>query len=283
MGAAPEPHLGMGDGGTRVRRRRLRRRRGVRDVLLLQSVALGDMATTTSTLDKYQRVPATMAPASPDEIRVTTKGVMKSYLTAVIGRLASGEDASEHVTLQGMGNAISKVVSIAEIVKRRIPAVHQLTSISSTEVVDTYEPLEEGLETVVIKRQVPSIAITLTMQTPSDDAIRNCGYQPGMPGAPAVIDHPPRRKQRPKKPKKAPQPDRTEQDEPAQQQDAPQQQQQQPEQNEQVAGDAEPKPATRKNNNRRGGGGRRGRRPAKASTVPPPASEPGVDSAQPAT
>ncbi len=43
-----------------------------------------------------------------------------------------------------MGNAINKVVSVAEVLKRRIP-LHQLTQIDSSEIVDRYEPLEEGL------------------------------------------------------------------------------------------------------------------------------------------
>lgn len=38
-----------------------------------------------------------------------------------------------------MGYAINKTVTIAEIVKRRIVGVHQITELSSTTVTDEYE------------------------------------------------------------------------------------------------------------------------------------------------
>ncbi len=49
-----------------------------------------------------------------------------------------------------MGRAINKTVTIAEIIKRRIPNLHQITEISSTDITDVYEPLEEGLDTYVL-------------------------------------------------------------------------------------------------------------------------------------
>lgn len=45
-----------------------------------------------------------------------------------------------------MGKAIHKTVSIAEIIKRRIPGLHQITEIGSAEIVETYEPKVTGLE-----------------------------------------------------------------------------------------------------------------------------------------
>lgn len=44
-----------------------------------------------------------------------------------------------------MGRAINKTVMIAELIKRRIIGLHQNTSIESTDITDTWEPLEEGL------------------------------------------------------------------------------------------------------------------------------------------
>jgi hypothetical protein len=54
------------------------------------------------------------------------------------------------VILKAMGRAINKTVTIAEIIKRRIPNLHQITEISSTDITDVYEPLEEGLDTYVL-------------------------------------------------------------------------------------------------------------------------------------
>ncbi|MCI27437.1 ribonuclease P protein subunit p25 [Trifolium medium] len=44
-----------------------------------------------------------------------------------------------------MGQAISKTVAIAEILKKRIAPLHQDTAISSVSITDVWEPIEEGL------------------------------------------------------------------------------------------------------------------------------------------
>ncbi|WRX21489.1 DNA/RNA-binding protein Alba-like - like 4 [Theobroma cacao] len=49
------------------------------------------------------------------------------------------------VVLKAMGQAISKTVAIAKIIKKRIPGLHQETSISSMSITDMWEPMEEGL------------------------------------------------------------------------------------------------------------------------------------------
>lgn len=56
------------------------------------------------------------------------------------------EKGFTEVVLKAMGRAINKTVTIAEIIKRRIPNLHQITEISSTDITDVYEPLEEGLD-----------------------------------------------------------------------------------------------------------------------------------------
>lgn len=52
----------------------------------------------------------------------------------------------KEIVLKAMGRAINKTVTIAEIIKRRIPNLHQITEIDSTDITDTWEPLEEGLD-----------------------------------------------------------------------------------------------------------------------------------------
>ena len=61
-----------------------------------------------------------------------------------------------------MGRAINKTVTIAEIIKRRIPNLHQLTEIGSVNITDTWEPLDEGLNTLETTRHVSVISITLS-------------------------------------------------------------------------------------------------------------------------
>lgn len=86
---------------------------------------------------------------------------------------ASGNN---HVELKAMGKAINKAVTIAEILKHKMP-LHQITALSSCEIVNVYEPLEEGLDTVVNQHYVSCITITLSTDLTGID-VHNIGYQP---------------------------------------------------------------------------------------------------------
>ncbi|CAN6480776.1 unnamed protein product [Victoria cruziana] len=98
-------------------------------------------------MDRYQRVekPRPEAPINENEIRITTQGRMRSYITYATTLLQ--EKGSNEIILKAMGRAINKTVMIVELIKRRIVGLHQITSIGSTDIVDTWEPLEEGLLT----------------------------------------------------------------------------------------------------------------------------------------
>lgn len=74
-----------------------------------------------------------------------------------------------------MGKAINKAVTIAEILKRKMP-LHQVTALSSCEIINVYEPLEEGLDTVVHQHYVSCLTITLTADS-SVINIHDIGYQ----------------------------------------------------------------------------------------------------------
>jgi hypothetical protein len=74
-----------------------------------------------------------------------------------------------------MGRAINKAVTIAEILKRKMP-LHQLNSLSSVEMIDVYEPMEEGLDVVTSRRYVSCMKITLSLTTDLD--VTHSGYQP---------------------------------------------------------------------------------------------------------
>lgn len=103
-------------------------------------------------------------------------GQVRNYITYATSLLTEkGHDA---VTLKGMGRAINKTVTIAEIIKRRIPNLHQLTEIGSVNITDTWEPLEEGLNTLETTRHVSVISITLSkVQLESSKP----GYQQPLP------------------------------------------------------------------------------------------------------
>ncbi|GLT87667.1 hypothetical protein SLE2022_057350 [Rubroshorea leprosula] len=63
-----------------------------------------------------------------------------------------------------MGQAISKTIAIAEIIKKMMPRLHQDTAISSVSITDVWEPIEEGVENVEMTRQVSMISITFSFR-----------------------------------------------------------------------------------------------------------------------
>jgi Alba len=81
-----------------------------------------------------------------------------------------------------MGRAINKAVTIAEILKRKMP-LHQWNTLSSVEMIDVYEPVEEGLDTVESRRYVSCMTITLSITLLADPSMdtNHTGYQPPLP------------------------------------------------------------------------------------------------------
>lgn len=125
-------------------------------------------------MDKYRKVtkPKDTSEKPENEIRITAAGSVSSY----VSRAAKvyGELNSTKVVITATGNALSKAVTLAEVVKRRFKGLHQITKVGSQEIVDEYEPKEEGLEKVFETRNMATIEITL-----SKDALdtADVGYQ----------------------------------------------------------------------------------------------------------
>ncbi|KZV20119.1 hypothetical protein F511_00976 [Dorcoceras hygrometricum] len=129
-------------------------------------------------MDRYQKVekPKMETPIDENEIRITSQGRMRSYITYAMSLLQEKESAE--IVFKAMGRAINKTVTIVELIKRRIFGLHQITSIQSTDITDTWEPLEEGLQTLETTRKVSMITITLSK---ADLDKTNIGYQPPIP------------------------------------------------------------------------------------------------------
>ena len=81
------------------------------------------------------------------------------------------------IVLKAMGRAINKAVTIVEILKRKMP-LHQWNNVSSVEMIDVYEPVEEGLDVVTSRRYVSCMQITLSLVLSGSDASLHPGYQP---------------------------------------------------------------------------------------------------------
>ncbi|XP_077431988.1 ribonuclease P protein subunit p25-like protein [Vanacampus margaritifer] len=65
------------------------------------------------------------------------------------------------------GKGVSKAITCAEVVKRRVRGLHQLTSLASATLTDVWEPLEAavGLDTLTVSRKLPVIWILLSKDT----------------------------------------------------------------------------------------------------------------------
>ncbi|GAB4832965.1 hypothetical protein Ancab_006986 [Ancistrocladus abbreviatus] len=129
-------------------------------------------------MDRYQRVekPKAETPIDENEIRITSQGRMRSYITYAMTLLQ--EKGTNEIVFKAMGRAINKTVTIVELIKRRIAGLHQITSIGSTDITDTWEPLEEGLLPLETTRHVSMITINLSKK---DLDASNVGYQPPLP------------------------------------------------------------------------------------------------------
>ncbi|XP_048233142.1 glycine-rich cell wall structural protein 2 isoform X2 [Ricinus communis] len=129
-------------------------------------------------MDRYQRVEKAKAdtPINENEIRITTQGRMRNYITYATTLLL--EKGSDEIVLKAMGRAINKTVMIAELIKRRVVGLHQNTSITSTDITDTWEPLEEGLLPLETTRHVSMLTITFSKKELDTSST---GYQPPLP------------------------------------------------------------------------------------------------------
>merc|ERR1712196_717269 len=106
------------------------------------------------------------------EIRLTAQGSVSSYVSRA-AKVYGGLNQSKGV-ISATGNALTKAVTLAEVCKRRFKGLHQITNLGSQEIVDEYEPKEEGLDKVTQTRNIPFIEITLSKE-PLDTSDK--GYQ----------------------------------------------------------------------------------------------------------
>ncbi|KAK3749931.1 hypothetical protein QZH41_017371, partial [Actinostola sp. cb2023] len=89
------------------------------------------------------------------------------------------QTSKDKVLIGGSGPTVTKAITTAEIVKRKVKGLHQQNSLFYTKTEDLWEPKEEGsLDQLKVTRNVPSISILLSFQ-PLDEHVN--GYQaPGV-------------------------------------------------------------------------------------------------------
>ena len=88
----------------------------------------------------------------------------------------------ETIIISGLNNAIKKVVLIAEIIKIKIPGLHQLNEINCLNKINSYEIKNNNnneIENNIINddKMIPRLSIKLTFIEPSKEEKENLGYQ----------------------------------------------------------------------------------------------------------
>merc|ERR1712203_819524 len=126
-------------------------------------------------MGKYKKImkPKENIVKDEEEIRVTAVGSVSAYVSRAAKLF--NELEKKYIVIAATGNALTKAVTSAEVIKRRFKGLHQITKLGSQEIVDEYEPLEEGLDKVTETRSMPFLEITLSKE-PLDASDK--GYQP---------------------------------------------------------------------------------------------------------
>ncbi|XP_072506345.1 ribonuclease P protein subunit p25-like protein [Notamacropus eugenii] len=139
-------------------------------------------------MENYQKVSSVEKPLVPPvpglppdilEMRVRDGSKIRNLLGFVLGRLES--ESTQLTVFTGASCAIGKAVTCAEIMKRCLPGLHQLTKLHFQQTEDAWVPVvpEAGLDPLTVCGHAPAVWL-LHSKDPLD--LNEGGYQP--PGAP---------------------------------------------------------------------------------------------------
>ncbi|XP_029354640.1 uncharacterized protein LOC115041375 [Echeneis naucrates] len=118
------------------------------------------------------------------EMRVKEGSKIRNLMGFAMARMqgekgVSGGDVSggglRQVVFTGSGRAVTKTITCAEIMKRKVGSLHQLTKLQYKVVKEVWESTEGGTSEMTVHRTVPSISILLS-KDPLDP--QEPGYQP---------------------------------------------------------------------------------------------------------
>uniref|UniRef100_A0A3B3ULH3 DNA/RNA-binding protein Alba-like domain-containing protein n=1 Tax=Poecilia latipinna TaxID=48699 RepID=A0A3B3ULH3_9TELE len=120
-------------------------------------------------------------PADTPEVRVRDGSKIRNLLRFALSRLEVGpgraqEEGEEpgpspgpacsQLLFSASGRAVSKAITCAEVVKRRLKGLHQLTRLAQSTVLEVWEPLEDvaGLDSLTVSRKLPAVWILLSRE-----------------------------------------------------------------------------------------------------------------------
>ncbi|XP_051726117.1 ribonuclease P protein subunit p25-like protein [Ctenopharyngodon idella] len=119
-------------------------------------------------------------PAGVLEMRVKEGSKIRNLMGFAMARMQDeAQDGSQtglrQVVFSGSGRAVTKTITCAEIMKRKIAGLHQMTKLQYKGLREVWESQEGGDSEMTIHRTLPSISILLS-KDPLDPL--EPGYQP---------------------------------------------------------------------------------------------------------
>ncbi|XP_068175451.1 uncharacterized protein [Antennarius striatus] len=118
------------------------------------------------------------------EMRVKEGSKIRNLMGFAMARMQGERSVSDggvsgvglrQVVFTGSGRAVTKTITCAEIMKRKVGPLHQLTKLQYKVVKEVWESTERGNSEMTVHRTVPSISILLS-KDPLDP--QEPGYQP---------------------------------------------------------------------------------------------------------
>ncbi|CAO3697292.1 unnamed protein product [Umbelopsis ramanniana] len=134
-------------------------------------------------MENYRRQPRSMAEEdqnygllqhADNEIIISTSGKINRYVTVGLELL----EKNGTIVVVGSGKAVSKTVSVAEIIKRKMDgSLHQYTQIGSSTATEKWDPVEgKDFSQLVVSKHIPVLTIYLCQEA-SPALEKVSGYQ----------------------------------------------------------------------------------------------------------
>lgn len=107
-----------------------------------------------ATWDKYMQIEEESDGGDvPNEIKISSKSSnFKNTMNFALNILQDQNE--DKLVLKATGQSMLKIVKLAEILKRKVAGLHQLNEVNRFTEEKTYVPLEEGLDTVKLKKEI---------------------------------------------------------------------------------------------------------------------------------
>lgn len=124
-------------------------------------------------ISKYRRVKNNNDQKKADNV-LLLRSRPRAFVYAAYAAKMIYNKPDKKVQLTATGTATYKVIQTVEFLRRRMKGLHIAYDITTTVFKDVYEPLENGLDTVVVDKNVASIEATLSLNKSEVEKMR--GY-----------------------------------------------------------------------------------------------------------